>query len=423
MRSMKDNSSSIRGHGIAITILCLSIAAFAVAGCDVPLLGKSNDATSANYTKTSSGGSSGTALQAFQGGFYAFATVNCAQCHGSSQSPLFAVSDVNSAYTAASTVVDFSDPAGSELAVYAGNGHCGVTNCNGQTQTVVPLLQAWATAEANAAASSSTTPTGSGGTTSGAGAGLAAPSGAIAYFTSSVTMPAKIPGAGTTFAIMRWPLSSMIPSNNLTNGGYFELQIQLLTPTTYRITSPKLAVLNPTAVTGIHVMIKTAGTSGNGQEDPLAMDWASLQTNQVATTIPNPLPTTSLNVTALTTDAMELPVLSTSDALVIGFEALTSGNATSGCQNLSGTNGFVSNVLPQMQQICFNCHLSGGAGYSEFPMVSNNNTQLCATTLLHVDLANPASSDIVMRPQGFDGHANFTGTFNATPFIDWIQTE
>jgi hypothetical protein len=409
-------------RSIAITIFYLGVTAFAVVGCDVPLLGKSNDASTANYTKTSSGSSSGSALQVFQSGFYAFATKNCAQCHGSTQTPLFAVSDVNAAYTAAATVVDFSDPAGSEVAVYAGNGHCGVSNCNGQTQTVVPLIQAWATAEANAATSTTTTTT----TTDGGSdpsAGLAAPSGAIVYFTSAVTIPPKLPAVGATATIMRWPLSSMTPITALTNGGYFELQIQALTPTTYRISSPKLAVLNATIVTSVHVMIKPAGTAGNGQESPLAMDWATLDVNQTSTTIPNPLPTTSLNVTTLTTDAMEIPVLSTSDALVIGFDSLATGTVVSGCQNLSGTNGFVSNVLPQMQQICFNCHLSGGAGYGDFPMVNNNNTQLCATTLSHVNLNNPSASDIVQRPQGLDGHANFTGTFNPTPFIDWIQTE
>jgi len=423
MRSSKSNSSSIT---TAVTILSLIVAAFAVVGCDV--LGKGSDVSTANYTKAGSGtGGSGTPLQAFQTGFYAFATKNCAQCHGSSQAPLFAVSDVNAAYTAAATVVDFSDPAGSEVAAYAGNGHCGVSNCNGQTQTVVPLLESWATAEANSQTTGTGDGTGTGGgggTTTGAGAGLVAPSAAIAYYTTAVTMPTPLPSAGAkTLALMRWPLSNMSPANNLTNGGYFELQIEYLTSTTYRIVSPKLALLNATAITGVHVMIKPAGTSGNGQESPLAMDWASLQVNQVATTIPNPLPTTTFNVTALTTDAMELPVLSTSDALVIGFEALTPGIINSSCQNLSGTNGFVSNVLPQMQSICFNCHLSGGAGYSEFPMVNNNNAQLCATTLQHVDLASPSSSDIVMRPQGFDGHANFTGTFNPTPFIEWIETE
>jgi hypothetical protein len=411
---------------LGITILALTVTAFAVVGCDVPLLGKSDDPSTANYSKsTSSSGSSGSALQVFQSGFYAFATKNCAQCHGSSQAPLFAVSDVNAAYSAAETVVDFSDPASSEIAVYAGNGHCGVTNCNGQTQTVVPLLEAWATAEANSQTTGTGTGAGgSGGTDTGAGAGLVAPSAAIAYYTTAVNVPTPLPSAGAkTLALMRWPLSNMSPANNLTNGGYFELQIEYLTSTTYRIVSPKLALLNATSITGVHVMIKAAGTAGNGQESPLAMDWASLQVNQVATTIPNPLPTTSFNVTALTTDAMELPVLSASDALVIGFEALTPGIVNSSCQNLSGTNGFVSNVLPQMQSICFNCHLSGGAGYSEFPMVSNNNTQLCATTLQHVDLEDPSSSDIVVRPQGFDGHPNFTGTFNPTPFIDWIQTE
>jgi hypothetical protein len=215
----------------------------------------------------------------------------------------------------------------------------------------------------------------------------------------------------------------MSPQNSLTNGGYFELQIQYLTPTMYRITSPKLAVTNATVVSGVHVMLANASIPAPGMEYPLAMDWSSIAVNQPATTIPNPLPKTSLNVTALTTDDMELPVLSTNDQLVIGFDQLTQGSATSTCQNLSGTNGFVSNVLPQMQSICFSCHLSGGAGYSEFPMVNNNNAALCATTLLHINTANPDASLIVVNPQGNNGHPDVGGGFNPTPFIEWIETE
>jgi hypothetical protein len=401
-----------RSTSTIITALTLSAAAFALVACDTPF-SKDDDASVANYAKGSSSGGSGLAV--FTSGFYAFAGKNCVACHGSTQAPLFAVANINTAYAAAKTVVDFNNPASSVLAVYAGNGHCGVSSCSGQTATVIPLLESWATAEAN--------PTSTGGGTN-PGAGLAAPSSGIAYFTSAVTIPANIPGPGTTFSIMRWPLTTTTPiSSAQVAGGYFELQIQLLTPTSYRITMPKLAVGRATIVTSVHVMIKPASTPGNGEEDPLAMDWATINTNVAAFTVPTTLPTTSFNVTALSPDSMVIPVLSSSDQLVIGFDAFGIGTNETACSNLSGTNGFVSNVLPQMTSICFGCHLAGGSGNAAFPMVNNNNTALCASTLPFINLNNPAGSLIVVNPEGNNGHPNVGGGFNPTPFINWIETE
>jgi len=404
MSLIKRSTSSI------ITALTLSAAAFALVACDTPF-SKDDGASVANYAKGSSSGGSGLAV--FTSGFYAFAQKNCVACHGSTQAPLFAVANINTAYAAAKTVVDFDNPASSVVAIYAGNGHCGVSSCSGQTATVVPLLESWAAAEANPTTTTGTNPE----------AGLVPPSAGIAYFTAPVIIPANIPGPGTTFSIMRWKLNSLTPTSAQVAGGYFEMQIQLLTPTSYRITMPKLAVASATIVTSVHVMIAPAGTPGNGEEDPLAMDWSTINVNVPAFTIPTTLPTTSFNVTALTGDSMVIPVLSPSDQLIIGFDAFGIGTNETACSNLSGTNGFVSNVLPQMTSICFNCHLAGGQGNAAFPMVSNNNTALCATTLGYINLNNPAGSQIVVNPQGNNGHPNVGTGFDPTPFISWIETE
>ena len=190
---------------------------------------------------------------------------------------------------------------------------------------------------------------------------------------------------------------------------------------------PKLASTTGLNVAGIHVMIKPSTQSGIGGEYPLGMGWNSVneERRRCQTTIPTPLPTTSLNAPLLSTIAIPMPVLSSSDELTIGFESLSVAQSVTACQNLNGTNGFVANVLPQMQSICFNCHLQGtnAQAFADFPMVNNNNTQLCATALQHVNLTNPSQSDIILRPQGADGHPNYTGTFNPTPFIQWINTE
>lgn len=368
-------------------------------------------------------GSGGTPVQAFQSSFYAFAQTNCAQCHGVSQSPLFAVSNVTTAYNNALSYVDFSNPANSLIVTYAGNGHCGVNACANNSSAALAAVNIWAAAVNSAGTSNpspSNSPTGGGGGNS--SGTLTNPSSAIAWTTQPMQIPSPLPSAGAKYAIMRWPLSSLSPGDASVAGDYFEVQIQYLTPTVYHVTLPKLASTTGLNVAGIHVMIKPSTQSGIGGEYPLGMGWNSINENIAASTIPNPLPTTSLNAPVLSTLAIPMPVLSSSDALTIGFESLSVSQSGTACKNLSGTNGFVTNVKPQMQSICFNCHLQGGEGYSSFPMVNNNDTQLCATSLQHVNLTNPSQSDIVLRPQGSGGHPTFNN-FNPTPFIQWINTE
>src|SRR5665213_2393763 len=78
-------------------------------------------ADGAASSESVSGSASG--MAAFQSGFYAFTqTQNCAQCHGVSQVPLFAVSNVASAYSAFTSLVDPNNPTGSVIITYSGNG-------------------------------------------------------------------------------------------------------------------------------------------------------------------------------------------------------------------------------------------------------------------------------------------------------------
>jgi hypothetical protein len=96
-------------------------------------------------------------LDAFQSSFYAFARASCAQCHSDktaggapSQSPLFAESDVNLAYINAKPFADFTNPSDSLLVQYAGNNHCGLSNCTSGSAAALAALVVWARAEAGA---------------------------------------------------------------------------------------------------------------------------------------------------------------------------------------------------------------------------------------------------------------------------------
>ena len=159
---------------------------------------------------------------------------------------------------------------------------------------------------------------------------------------------------------MRWPLSSLSPADPSVAGDYFEVQIQYLTPTDLPRHQPEACVDH---------RAQRGGYSRHDQAlDPIRYRGRVSSRNGLeleSTKASRPrrfrirfrrLPSMPL---VLSTIAIPMPVLSSSDELTIGFESLSVAQSETACQNLSGTNGFVTNVLPQMQSICFNCHLSG----------------------------------------------------------------
>ena len=144
-------------------------------------------------------GAGGTPVQAFQSSFYAFAQTNCAQCHGVSQSPLFAVSNVTTAYNNALSYVDFSNPANSLLVTYAGNGHCGVNNCANNSSAALAAVNIWAAAVNTAGIfelpAPSNSPTGGGNTSGSTAARLRLRR--LSGRRTPMPIPSSIPSAGT----------------------------------------------------------------------------------------------------------------------------------------------------------------------------------------------------------------------------------
>jgi len=82
------------------------------------------------------------ALAAFQDTFYTYARANCAECHATLQTPLFAADSLSAAFTASLPYADLINPGNSELVSYAMNGHCGEASCSDSTNAL-GAVQAW----------------------------------------------------------------------------------------------------------------------------------------------------------------------------------------------------------------------------------------------------------------------------------------
>ena len=63
----------------------------------------------------------------------------CSTCHGSTQSPLFAVSDLAQSFQAAESRIDEQQPDQSRLVIKSANGHCGA-NCQGTGEEMLTAV-------------------------------------------------------------------------------------------------------------------------------------------------------------------------------------------------------------------------------------------------------------------------------------------
>lgn len=327
---------------------------------------KDGDATLAFYQKRKTTTTATTGIEAFKDTYYTFARANCVSCHGVSQGPLFATADLNASYAAAkdSSYVNFALPASSKLAIYSGNGHCGMPNCQTNATVAAEAITAWAEVELAAANSGTGTGTGTGGTgTGGPGTGGA---GATAIVTTSIPLPATLP-TGTTYVPMRWNLSQVTPANALVAGAIFEIEVQRLSSTTYRVRYPKMVGLTaPVRITGMHVFVKPTGDPGIGVED---LGAGSVWERDIVTAqpiaAPVPLPATPLNAATylpLDSFSMVIGIRSNQDSFTVAFDKLEAAVATA--PTYASIN---SNILVPK---CLSCHSTanplGGKSYSTY---------------------------------------------------------
>lgn len=266
-----------------------------------------------------------TGEEAFQSTFYAFAVKNCATCHGTSQAPLFAVSNVTNAYNVArdSSYVNFTSVSSSKLVTYSGNGHCGTMGCAANSAAAAIQVQAWADVElANAAGSG----TGSEPTPVETSSPTGGPS-SSAFISTAMLVPNPLP-TGAAYKVMRWNLSQLVPASPLVAGAIFEMEVQLLSTSTYRVRNPRIIGLKSIVkVTGIHVFVKPSAESGIGVEDLGAGSvWASDVLSAPISTLPATLPVGPITAVApLSTFAMVIGVRSNQDSFTIAFDKLEMG--------------------------------------------------------------------------------------------------
>jgi hypothetical protein len=240
-------------------------------------------------------------------------------CHASVQAPFFASPNVQTAYTAAKTLVDFHNPTSSLFIVYAGNNHCGVASMCGPSSGSPAIVQQdivqWAKAETSSSSSSD----------------AGSPPAGLGYLTASMTIPpiATLPTltAGKT-AVLRFALANLSPGMAPLANAILELEIVAANPTEYRFTNPKIG--GSTAVvqlTGLHVLVKPSAVAGPGSEDANQGDtWDGISVSIPVSTLPSPLPTTPLTMTPLDTRAIAVGAYSSTgdlnDTITVGFDAL-----------------------------------------------------------------------------------------------------
>jgi mono/diheme cytochrome c family protein len=392
-----------------------SALAFVSTSCGlIPAKDSGAGSATAESATTTLGGTNGGPPTAFVNGFYAFATAPgmCVQCHGSTQTPLFAVSNVSQACNNLVAYVDLANPSASPLAQYAGNSHCGIASvCGSNTPSVTAFIQSWSAAVTAMGTSGSacttpvttgttgttgTSPTASPTPTNTCPAGLDPPSSMVTYTTAPMAIPSPLPSAtAATGSIVRWNLTTLTPALAAVDNAILEVQVQSLNSTTYRVISPKLIVPGGAiTVGGLHVLI-------NGCEVQTTETWAgtNISTTIQPTTIPNPLPTTSITATELSAEDVLATVQTAQDKISIGFETLQAATTT----NANASFAYLQKNL--FNTTCVTCHVTnpgtegGGISFATY-----------ASTITQVKAGSASTSPLYLQiapggtmPQGNPG--------------------
>lgn len=291
-------------YGVGLFILVVGLTGCAQAG------------QSAHTGSSDAGGTSVNAagLEAFKTGVYAYAnSQGCVKCHGTVVTPKFASPNLNEAYAAAKSSVDFNALDTSALVVYAGNSHCGDQACSNPANVaaIKALVSQWVTAE--------TAPTNNN------GGGTTTPPAQAKFVTGSMALPATIPTIMVTNpAVVRFPLSALNPPVSSLTNAILEVEVQMSNATTYRFRRPKI-VGNSAAVNvkGVHLYIRPAELTGIGNEDVnQTLIWNMINVTAAVFAKPATLPATPLGATPLSTSSVFYSKIGVGDVIAIGFDDL-----------------------------------------------------------------------------------------------------
>lgn len=403
-------------------------------------------ASSSSSQQQFNGGScqnGGGAEGAFQSTFYPLARVNCSSCHGATQAPLFAVSNVSDAFGAAQDYIHYNSVDSSRFVTQLKNGHCG-PQCvagNSISNSMIAALNNWA-AGANSAVAC---PTPSSSPTDAVPPPTTTSNQDInPNVTTSVSMPASIPDHETgNFAIMRWDLGALSPSNPDLNGVTFELKVQTVGYNGYVFSVPRLATKNyPIYIKNLQILV-------NGNYDRLG----NVMSDVEATV--NPVSTFTLP--PITNQMTPFPALSSRNAILaqgngpgadkisLAFAEIRKAAAPTQCKALAT---FQSKVLPVFLRMdpyftnvptCLRCHDTAApyhqpAAIAAYDMTnaSNNAAALCAGALQRVDRNDLISSVLISAPlnltvfhpaDNYYDNPGLTSDLVAPAWIDWMKEE
>ncbi len=368
----------------------------------------------AKGARTSSSAAMGSLGDVFRTQVHPYFRRNCASCHGVSQAPMFAASNVDEAYGVAKPLASFADPSTSVFMRKVRDSHCG-SACSTDGKELLELLKAWANAEKK-----------------GGGGAVVASSGNIQ--TQALVIPADITDySGTSYTTMRFKMDANTPHDPALDGVLFIVEIQQLSPRTtsspgtYRIRRPQIA----TSQSGVRV--QSVRVILNGKVDPNANDYVDIDSVVPPASFTPPSTSNPVNLPFPYLSPNNLLIIqeqATGDKIQIGFDRLET-SAVTGCKNIEG---FRTLVWPGMKANCMTCHgSSSDAAFARFRMVADSTLESgggdaqenCLRSLVRTTLNAPDQSYLVRKPGAhLDGHPDVPGWAPLSkPWIQWIQSE
>ena len=301
---------------------------------------------------------------------------DCKRCHDSGgPGPAFAVADASDSYFRVLNYSEFADPSTSTLGVRAGNGHCGLSNCNADsgTELVALMRQWWDSGEKSCSRFGK-------------------------VFTVEQEIPA-LPAVGA-FQELRFDLSTL---GSDYEDLVFSIEAQQFTSPTeteagaYRFRKPRIMGPGPALhVEGVRVLI-------NRKWDIVANEYLPIR--QIGSVTPPPAVDMDPIYPLLSTEHMiVIQDQKAGDRISISFEGFGTA-AARGCKN---PEGFKASVLPYLQNAkCTTCHGAADATLGKMASRSLNLEigDVCQTSLERVRWDRPNFSALFELPvRGKHGH-------------------
>ena len=273
-------------------------------------------------------------LEAFQRTVYAKVRRDCAQCHDGRRpdAPPFAVNDPLRSYETLVSYMNFSHLEESLLVIRAGNGHCGLENCEEDSGVEMQSLasQWWNEGERACERNGR-------------------------HFTAELPIPANLPMPDAGFATMTFDLGTVAES---LRGVSVQIDIQnFLDPSAstkgaYRVRAPRII-----GRAGKSVQLRDLKVLLNGKYDQIYNQFTTIE--KTATTfpvglsgVPGASPMLSASVMILLKDGLPNPKLS------LSFMELQATSEAAACPNEPFFN---AQLKPAFQRYnCASCHNSNG---------------------------------------------------------------